>query len=49
MLTKCVVKEKKTGKFQYHIQPATFWIATALIIGFVGISVPLRSVFSEFF
>jgi choline/glycine/proline betaine transport protein len=49
MGSKYVIKEKKTGPLPYHIQPATFWIATLFIIGFVGISVPLRSVFSDVF
>ena len=49
MLTKCVTKEKKTGKFQYHIQPATFWISSAFIIGFVVITIPLQTVLGNVF
>ena len=35
MPDKCSIQAKTTGKFKYHIQPATFWISTILIVGFV--------------
>jgi choline/glycine/proline betaine transport protein len=49
MLTKIAVKEKKTGKFQYHIQPTTFWLSSAFILGFVLITIPLQSVLGSVF
>ena len=49
MPDKCAVKEKKTGKFQYHIQPQVFWISSAFILGFVVITIPLQSVFADVF
>jgi choline/glycine/proline betaine transport protein len=49
MPDKCAVKEKKTGKFQYHIQPATFWLSSAFILGFVIIMVPLQTVLGGVF
>ncbi len=49
MPDKFVTKEKKTGKFQYHIQPATFWISSAFIAGFVIITIPLQTVLGNVF
>ncbi len=49
MENKCPIKEKTTGKFQYHIQPATFWLSSAFIVGFVCITIPLQSVLGDVF
>ena len=49
MRNNIAAKEKKTGKFQYHIQPQVFWIASAFILGFVAITIPLQSVFAGTF
>jgi choline/glycine/proline betaine transport protein len=49
MRDKISVKEKTTGKFQYHIQPATFWWSSAFILGFVLITIPLQTVLGGVF
>lgn len=49
MPDKCAIQEKKTGKFQYHIQPATFWISSAVIVGFVVISIFLQAILGNVF
>lgn len=49
MPDKCPVQKKTTGKFQYYIQPATFWISSAFIVGFVVITIALQSVLGNVF
>ena len=49
MPSKPNIKEKKTGLIPYHIQPATFWLSSLFIVGFVVISVFLQSVLGTVF
>ena len=53
MPSQCVIKEKKTGRFKYYIQPATFWISSFFIVGFVVVTISMQtilgSVFKEIF
>ena len=49
MRTKPVIKEKKTGFIHYHIQPATFWISSIFIVGFVVITISLHTVMGNIF
>ena len=49
MIENFPIKENTSGRFKYHIQPATFWLASVLIIGFVCITIPLQSVLGTVF
>ena len=49
MRTQCAIKERKGGKLPYYIQPATFFWSTAIIIGFVLITIPLQQVLGKVF
>jgi choline/glycine/proline betaine transport protein len=49
MRTQCAIKEKKDGKFPYYIQPATFFWSTAIILGFVVITIPLQKIMGKVF